>query len=197
MTQPRPPELLLLVCLLLWQLPAAATSVLPISLQRMTAVADLIFHGRVIADEVRRDAASGRVVTLTTFAVIEIIKGETGETHTIKQIGGQLPGSQVRQVIHGVPRFNTGQEYVVFMPKASSLGFSSPIGLSQGKFDVDRVNGQAVIRSRRAAAAVSKEPAQQTSPETPAAFVWEPGEKPADTVELAEFLRSVSSMVRE
>ena len=145
----------MLLSLLTWQLPAAATSVLPISLQRMTAAADLIFHGKVVASEVRHDPASGRVVTLTTFAVIEIIKGETGETHTIKQIGGHLPGSNVRQVIQGVPGFSTGREYVVFLPRASSLGFSSPIGLSQGKFDVQRVAGQALIRSRHAAAADS------------------------------------------
>ena len=195
MTQPRPLTILMLLSLLIWLLPAAATSVLPISLQRMTAAADLIFHGRAIAEEVKRDPASGRVVTLTTFAVIEIVKGETGEMHTIKQVGGHLPGSKVRQVIHGVPRFSTGQEYVVFLPRASSLGFSSPIGLSQGKFDVDRIDGQAVIRGRRAAAAVSQQPAQQPSPETPAAFISEQGERTAETVKLADFLQSVGAMI--
>ena len=185
----------MLLGLLTWQLPAASTSVLPISLQRMTAAADLIFHGKVIANEVKHDPASGRVVTLTTFAVMEIIKGETGETHTIKQIGGRLPGSNVRQVIQGVPDFSTGHEYVVFMPKASSLGFSSPIGLSQGKFAVDRVDGQAVIRSRRAAAAISRGPAQQTSPETPAAVVSGQGAGRTETVKLADFLESVGAMI--
>jgi len=115
-------------------LQAGATSVLPVSLQQLSSAAELIFHGTAISNEVRLDEVSGRVATFTTFAVTDVIKGVAGDTHTIKQIGGQLPGSRVRQIIRGVPRFSVGAEYVVFLPPASSLGFSSPIGLSQGRF---------------------------------------------------------------
>jgi hypothetical protein len=103
--------LILLFC----SLQAAATSVLPVSLQRMAQTAEMIFHGTAIGNEVRLDQASGRVATYTSFKVIEVIKGNPGATHTIKQIGGQLPGSNVRLVIHGVPRFAAGEEYVIFL----------------------------------------------------------------------------------
>ena len=196
MTNPRPETLLLYLFMLLFSLQASATSVLPISLQRMAAAADVIFHGKVISNEVKLDPISGNVATFTTFQVTELVKGKANKTHTIKQIGGQLPGSNVRQSIHGVPGFNAGMEYVVFLPKASSLGFASPIGLSQGSFDVHRLNGESVISSRRAAAAVSDSAAQQTPPGLPSAIETGPSAD-AGSVQLTDFLQGVRTMVKE
>ena len=152
---------------------ALATSVLPVSLQRMTTAADLIFHGRAIDNQVRLDETSGRVATFTTFEIIELVKGEAGPTHTIKQIGGQLPGSKVRQVIHGVPRFIAGEEYVIFLPKASSLGFASPIGLSQGKFSVLKRNGESVVSNGRPIAALMKNTSDEVLNNLPSAVSTE------------------------
>ena len=73
-----------------------------------------------------RTRRTGKIATFTQFEVIELIKGTTGKTHTIKQIGGRLPGSDVYLAVHGVPRFHPGEAYVVFLPKASSLGFFQP-----------------------------------------------------------------------
>ncbi|MGD2160676.1 MAG: hypothetical protein PVG94_05830 [Gammaproteobacteria bacterium] len=170
-----------------------ATSVLPVSLQRMATAADLIFHGRAISNEVSLDEASGRVATFTTFEIIELVKGETGPTHTIKQIGGQLPGNNMRLVIRGVPRFTVGEEYVVFLPKASSLGFASPIGLAQGKFNVSKQDGEPVVSSRRALAAVNGAADQSGLMSTPSAF--ESGR--SDSARLPDFLNTVRGMIGE
>lgn len=183
--------------LLLSSLQTAATSVLPISLQRMAAKAELIFHGTAIENEVRLDQASGRVATYTTFKVSEVIKGGPGATHTIKQIGGQLPGSQVRQIIHGVPEFSVGQDYVVFLPKASSLGFSSPIGLSQGKFDIHKLNGQAIVTNKRQLAALEKTTPKQVLPNAPTAIAAGPTPDQPATIHLADFLQTVHGMAKE
>jgi hypothetical protein len=172
---------------------ALATSVLPVSLQRMTTAADLIFHGRAIDNQVRLDEASGRVATFTTFEIIELVKGEAGPTHTIKQIGGQLPGSKVRQVIHGVPRFITGEEYVIFLPKASSLGFASPIGLSQGKFSVFKQNGESVVSNRGAVAATINTPEQSGLVNTPSGFDTDR----TGSARLPDFLQTVRGMSGE
>ena len=196
MTNPRFETYLISLCLLFFSLQASATSLLPISLPRMAAAADVIFHGKVISNEVKLDPVSGNVATFTTFQVTELVKGNAGTTHTIKQIGGQLPGANVRQTIHGVPRFDTGEEYVVFLPKASSLGFASPIGLSQGSFDVHRLNGESVISSGRAAAAVSDTAAQQTPPGLPSAIETGPSAD-AGSVQLVDFLQGVRAMVKE
>lgn len=191
MTTPRHYIFPLLLLLTLWSHQAAATSVLPISLERMTAAADVIFHGRVISNEVRRDPVSGNVATFTTFEVTELVKGQAGETHTIKQIGGEMPGGNMRQIVHGVPRFNIGGEYVVFLPKASSLGFSSPIGLSQGKFEVLRANGEPVVSDRRAAAAAARPDAA----ELPSAVEAAPSDQQG--VRLGDFLQSVRVMSKD
>jgi len=185
--------LILLFC----SLQAAATSVLPVSLQRMAATAEMIFHGTAIGNEVRLDQASGRVATYTSFKVIEVIKGNPGEIHTIKQIGGQLPGSNVRQVIHGVPRFAVGEEYVIFLPKASSLGFASPIGLSQGKFDIRKLNGQAVVNNRRQLTALEKTTSQHVLPNAPSAIAASPLPDQPTAMHLADFLQTVRGMVKE
>lgn len=189
--------------LLLWGLQAAATSVLPVSLQHMATAAEVIFHGITISNEVRQDPQSGRVATFTTFEVIENIKGDVGATHTIKQIGGQLPGSNVRMVIHGVPRFSVGQEYVVFLPKASNLGFSSPIGLSQGKFNIRKLNGETVISNGRPLAALMETTQQPGLPNTPSALVTSqvPSLKAiADhpsSVRIQDFMQTIRSMINE
>ena len=191
--------LILLFC----SLQVAATSVLPVSLQRMASTAETIFHGTAINNEVRLDPASGRVATYTTFKVIEVIKGNPGATHTIKQIGGQLPGSHVRQVIHGVPRFAAGEEYVVFLPKASSLGFASPIGLSQGKFDIRKRDGDTIVSNGRSLAALMKTTPQQDLPNRPSAFASNraPVLKAIDgqpaSAHLTDFMQAVRSMVNE
>ena len=189
--------------LLLCSLQAAATSVLPVSLQRMAAKAETIFHGTATSNEVRLDQASGRVATYTSFKVIEAIKGNPGATHTIKQIGGQLPGSNVRLVIHGVPRFAVGKEYVIFLPKASSLGFASPIGLSQGKFDIHKLNGDTLVSNGRSLAALMKTTPQQDSPIEPSALASNraPALKAIDgqpaSAHLTDFMQAVRGMLNE
>ena len=188
------PAVLLLVC---WGLQVSATSLLPVSPQRMSAIAESIFHGRVLDNTVKLDPISGRVATFTTFKVLEAIKGEIGETHVIKQIGGHLPGSSVRLVIHGVPQFETGTEYVVFMPAPSSLGFASPIGLSQGKFDIQRLNGEAVIINGRGFASPSSTASEQTEVKLPSAVEHDQSPARADAVPLADFLQSVRRMAQE
>lgn len=189
--------------LLLCSLQTAATSVLPVSLQRMASAAETIFHGIATGNEVKLDPTSGRVATYTTFKVIEIIKGDPGTTHTIKQIGGQLPGSNVRQVIHGVPRFAVGQEYVVFMPKASSLGFASPIGLSQGKFNIRKLNGETLVSNGRSVAALTKTTSHQVLPNTPSALASNRApllnaiEGHPASAHLTDFMQAVRGMVNE
>jgi len=130
--------------------PASATSLLPISLQQLSTRASLIFYAEVISNETRKDAQSGRIATFTEFKIIDLIKGETGRTHTIKQLGGYDNTSHIRVRIHSVPTFQPGKQYVVFLPEKSSLGFSSPLGLHQGSFPVfTNDEGQIVSNGRR------------------------------------------------
>ena len=113
-------------------LDAVATSVIPLDLDQITAGAQHIVHVRCIKNEVQADAAVG-VVTVTTFDVLERVKGGGASTFKARQIGGELNG--IAADFH-VPKFTVGSEYVLFMPPASKLGLASPVGLSQGAFAV-------------------------------------------------------------
>lgn len=132
---------MLFTCLLcfLSALPARATSVLPLYLDQIIDGAAIAFQGSCIGNRVERDIQSGMIVTYTTFQVQDVLKGQVAPVHTIKQIGGRLAAAagsiEVRQ-FEGVPQFEVGESYVVFLYGVSAAGFSSPVGLAQGKFDV-------------------------------------------------------------
>ncbi len=111
-----------------------AASVTPIPFNGLVDGAAVVFQGRCLENRSEVDAATGMVVTLTTFEVQDVLKGAAGERHVIKQLGGRV-GDVVRRV-EGIPSFEPGQSYVVFLYGVSAAGFSSPVGLSQGRFEI-------------------------------------------------------------
>jgi len=125
-----------LICLLALGASASAATVLPLGLERLHGDAQNIFLGECLSNAVELDKQSGRVATYTTFEVLETFKGKPARSHTIKQVGGNLPEANLNVRIPGVPQFEVGKRYVVFLPPASNLGFATPVGLSQGMFTV-------------------------------------------------------------
>ena len=130
-------------------LPARAASVLPLYLEDLAAQSTTVFQGQAIENRTVRDAATGLVVTYTTFEVTDVLKGTAGKTLEIKQIGGTLSGEAIQYKVLGVPTFTVGEEYFVFLAGVSSAGFSSPIGLSQGRFKVDTTSGAKRVSNGR------------------------------------------------
>ncbi len=127
-------RLSLLVLLLSWSLASLAASVRPLDLDGLVESASTVFQGRCLESRGERDPATGLIVTLTTFEVQEAIKGSPGPLHTIKQLGGRV-GEEVNR-IDGIPSFTPGEDYIVFLYGVSAAGFSSPVGLSQGRFAI-------------------------------------------------------------
>ena len=95
----------------------------------MTDRAATIFSGRCTSVRHERDAALGIDVTLVKFRVQRAIKGEPGPTLEIKVLDD-------RNKVAGIPSFRRGEEVVLFLYGTSDLGFTSPVGLGQGKFSV-------------------------------------------------------------
>ncbi|HEX4916126.1 MAG TPA: hypothetical protein VFV51_19345 [Vicinamibacterales bacterium] len=116
---------------------ASAATVRPILLDEIIDTAAIAFHGTCVANRVELDAATGFIVTYSTFEVSDVLKGQVPRTHVIKQIGGVLPDGRSGMIVHGVPKFAVGEEYVLFMAGVSPLGFSSPVGLTQGRFSIE------------------------------------------------------------
>jgi hypothetical protein len=126
-----------------------ATTVRALDLEELVADSALVFEGTCLGNRTEREASTGMVVTYTTFAVHDALKGEVGSTHTIKQVGGNLDDGRPVFRIQGVPKFAPGQDYVVFLTGASTLGFSSPLGLSQGRFSITREGGVPKVANGR------------------------------------------------
>lgn len=142
-----------------------AATVLPLGLERLHGDAKLIFLGECLSNVVEMDPQSGRVVTYTTFEVLETYKGKAGRSQTLKQIGGHLPSANLDVRIPGVPQFEVGQRYVVFLPPASKLGFASPVGLSQGMFTVKQdATGATMVSNGRDVGDLMENMAQSKMP---------------------------------
>src|SRR5262252_6607313 len=109
-----------------------AASVAPLNLDQIVAGAKHIVHVRCTGNVVQADPDVG-VVTITSFVVLDRAKGGDDPTFTVRQVGGELQGLAVD---YHVPKFTVGEEYVLFMPASSRLGLASPVGLSQGAFNV-------------------------------------------------------------
>jgi hypothetical protein len=122
-----------------------AASVRFVPLDEMVDTAAIAFHGRVTGNRSERDSLLNVVVTYTTFEVTDVLKGNVGKQHTIKQIGGVLPDGSEGYRVHGVPRFAVGEEVVVYLAGVSQWGFSSPIGLQQGRFAVTEQEQRKVV----------------------------------------------------
>ena len=182
-------------------LQTGATTVLPVSLQKMSSTAEFIFLGKAISNESRIDDVSGQIATFTTFEVLRTVKGNPGTTHTIKQIGGQLPDSDRRLIIKGVPQFHLDREYIVFLPKQSKLGFNSPVGLSQGKFDVlENEQGKVVSNGRSAASLAGKTPSADIRKLPNGIHIHSHSLDPVagkTRIDMDDFMQTVSEMARE
>jgi len=170
----------------------SATSLLPISLEQLSTRASLIFYASVVNNQVRKDEISGRIATFTEFEIIELIKDDTGKDHSenrhiIKQLGGHLKSSQTIVRVHGVPKYQVGNRYVVFLPEESSLGFCSPLGLHQGSFAVTTINGEQIISNGHSLAQQSGNVFSNSSVQVPLAVT---NNRPSQA-RLYDFINSV------
>ncbi|MBI3540601.1 MAG: hypothetical protein HY073_00390 [Deltaproteobacteria bacterium] len=75
-----------------------------------------------------------------TYKVTDTIKGESADTMTFKQIvlqgASTRPGVTAHSIVGDMPQYTPGEETVIFLGSESRLGFNAPIGIFQGKFDV-------------------------------------------------------------
>lgn len=136
-------------CLLALAGTAGAASVRPLPLGEIIDTATVAFQGTCIANRTEREEATNLVVTYTTFAVKDVLKGTVPGTYVIKQIGGEMPEGELSYRVDGVPTFVVGEDYVVLLAGVSTAGFSSPIGLAQGKFTVQRDASGAKVSNGR------------------------------------------------
>ncbi|MBQ27522.1 MAG: hypothetical protein CMH81_05200 [Nitrospiraceae bacterium] len=110
----------------------SAMQVKLLTLDQMIANATVIFVGQCLTSRSQEDLHFGRTVTVAEFEVVEALKGRLGETHTVKQYGGTVESKSHR--IAGMPTYTPGEDVILFLYGESQYGFTSPVGILQGKF---------------------------------------------------------------
>lgn len=109
---------------------ALATKMLHRNAEELATLAERIFVGVCISVEENRDG--NMLYTEYTFEVLQNIKGVNSGTLVFRQFGR---AKGVGSVI-GMPAYDRGKKYMLFLRHDSEYGLTSPIGLGQGAFQI-------------------------------------------------------------
>ena len=121
-------------CLVWLATPLAATTVQRFDLAALTANAERIVVG--VCSQAQPQWVRGQIYTRYVFSVSQAIKGPATTQLKLHLPGGHLQGTVTRIV--GMPVFAPGDEAVLFLTAANTLGHAWPVGLAQGRFAIKR-----------------------------------------------------------
>ncbi len=121
-------------CLVWLTTPLTATTVQRFDLAALTANAERIVVG--VCRQAQPQWVRGQIYTRYVFSVSQAIKGPAISQLELHLPGGHLQGTVTRIV--GMPIFAPGDEAVLFLTAANTLGHSWPVGLAQGHFAIKR-----------------------------------------------------------
>ena len=112
------------------------TSVRIVNLFEMVQLADRVFWGKCLSAVKKSEESTLLPVVEYVFEVRRAIKGvRTGERVVFRQVQGAQRGVVG---IPGIPHYRKGQEILLFLHGDSRLGLTSPVGLAQGTFRLER-----------------------------------------------------------
>lgn len=129
---------------------ASATQLLPLTADDLSLKADVVFVGTCLT----RTPKEGPLVhTEYTFKIDTVVKGtqQPGSSFTFRQ-WGSLPGATKSQFagprLLGMPSYEPGQSYMLFLGGETSEGFRAPVGLGQGVFRVMKAaDGSTIVQN--------------------------------------------------
>lgn len=143
------PRLFLLttVCILVAAGVARSTTVIPPSFDALVSSANTIFVGEVMNVRAEWEATpSGRaIITLVTFRVEDVWKGNLGAVTQLEFLGGEI--GEMGLKVEGMPVFRLGQRDVLFVD--GEVRTVSPlVGFMHGRMRVERDTVSGVDRIR-------------------------------------------------
>jgi hypothetical protein len=151
-----------LVCVAMMLGTLAATTIEPMSVERLAQESSLIVRGRAGESRVEWDEAGTLMYTYTRVAVAQTWKGAAVESVVVKQPGGS--DGRYTQRVSGVRYFRAGEESVLFLKPSAADESYVVAGLMQGNFRVRQANGEAIasngvsgVRAFDRASGVSRE----------------------------------------
>ncbi len=140
-------SLLTTLCLLAAAGVARSTTVIPPSFETLVSSANTIFVGEVMNVRAEWDTTpSGRaIITLVTFRVEDVWKGNLGAVTQLEFLGGEI--GEIGMKVEGMPVFRLGQRDVLFV--AGEVRTVSPlVGFMHGRMRVERDTVSGVDRVR-------------------------------------------------
>lgn len=116
-----------------------ATRVRMVNLVEMVRLSDRIFWGVCTDAREKSDDPSGLTVMEYTFQVRRGLKGvQAGDQVVFRQ----FQAAQGRAFgIPGLPRYSKGNEFLLFLHGDSRIGLTSPVGMEQGLFRLEEMEG--------------------------------------------------------
>ncbi len=122
-----------IIGLMIFILPGNADRIRPMNLEQLTEGAEIVFEGECTSMRSGKDPDSGLMATWYTFRVTNVLKGKLDEEFILKQYGGREGDVEVTSPS---ARYEPGESVILFLYGISRLGFSSAVGLTQGKFSI-------------------------------------------------------------
>ena len=111
-----------------------ATTLARLSLDQLAAAADAVARVRCSSVEARWE--NNEIWTLTSFEIVETMNGALPTRITVRLPGGRV--GHLTASVDGTPRFNAGDEAVVFLERSRAGGFSVTAWV-EGTFRISRV----------------------------------------------------------
>jgi hypothetical protein len=121
-----------------------ATTLARLSLDQMAVAADAVARVRCIKSQSKWE--NGAIWTLTTFTVIEFLKGNLPSQVTVRLPGGRV--GHMTESVDGTPKFNPGDDAIVFLEQLQPGEFSVT-GWVEGTFRISpspETNGEMVTQ---------------------------------------------------
>ncbi|MFO0683126.1 MAG: hypothetical protein U0234_13805 [Sandaracinus sp.] len=160
-----------LALLLVLALPALAlaTQVEALTLRELTADADRIVVGTVIAEEAHYDDLD-RIVTDSTIRVEDTLYGPSEPTIVVRHIGGVVGDLGLR--VAGEEPYAMGDRMLLFLRTFDSGDVGPvfrPVGMSQGEMPiVSRTEGEMILPGAAGVSVVERAPDGRLTPAVPA-----------------------------
>ena len=108
----------MLIALGVAALPALATSLVRLSLDQLTQASSAVLQGRVVSQASQWNAQRTEIVTLTTVAVDQNVKGNTPATVVVEQLGGTV--GRMHVAVPGTMHFFPQTRYELFLQPSES-----------------------------------------------------------------------------
>lgn len=114
---------------------ASATTIVPRTVEELTAEASNVVEGKAVATWTSWDSNHLVLLTYTRFAVTKTLKGAATKEMVVQQLGGS--DGVLTQKVAGVRQFQVGENTLLFLrPGDSPTDAMVVVGLMQGNFQL-------------------------------------------------------------